>query len=86
MGLSISLLKQNHKKLNRRAENSNSAVFIPYQILRTLPTPNFDSSAHPEFAQLVTREDIDSIKGERTPFKVLDAVDDFVDFLDTPDM
>ena len=61
-------------------------MFIPYQILRTQPMANFDSSAHPEFAQLVTREDIGSIKSERTPFKVLDAVDDFVDFLETPDM
>ena len=50
VGLSISLLKQNHRRLNKKAENSNSAVFLPYQILRTMPNPNFDSSAHPEFA------------------------------------
>ena len=51
-----------------------------------MPNPNFDSSAHPEFAQLVTQADIDNIKNERAPFKILDAVDEFADFLKTPDM
>ena len=51
-----------------------------------MPNPNLDTAAHPEFAQLVTHEDIDSIKNERIPFKILDEVDEFTDFLKTPDM
>ena len=36
---------------------------------------------HPEFAELVTHEAMTRIKQERVPFKILDAVDEFADFM-----
>ena len=40
----------------------------------------------PEFAELVTHEAIDRLKKERVSFKILDAVDEFTDFVKSKDI
>ena len=62
-------------------------VFLPYQILPTFSKPHIDpTEQHPEFAEMVTDESISRVKQDKVPFKILDAVDEFVDFIKSKDL